>query len=56
MKAARLLATEITLKGARVYDLLANEATERLGGPNWNQSNSSMSAQNTILVKERLAP
>ena len=29
MKAARHLATEITLCGARVYDLLENEDTER---------------------------
>ena len=43
MKAARLLASEITLKGARVYDLLANEATERLGGPDWDQLYPSIS-------------
>ena len=29
MKAARLLASEITQTGARVHDLLANEASER---------------------------
>ena len=31
VKAARHLATEITLCGARVYDLLANEDIERYG-------------------------
>ena len=30
MKAARLLASEITQTGAKVHDLLANEASERL--------------------------
>ena len=29
VKAARLLASEITQTGAKVHDLLANEATER---------------------------
>ena len=29
MKAARLLASEITQTGAKVHDLLANEASER---------------------------
>ena len=35
VKAARHLATEITLCGARVYDLLANEDTERYAIRQW---------------------